>query len=165
METTTCLHHLKRIVLAWLSGVILVGAFTTCGVHAASQPPPLQLLTNEEAALPAPMSYGFASPHSDNGPAIGVPELEATEAQPFALKIHLTPRDGVALDPASLRMECLKSPAVDLSLRVRPYVTQEGLNIDRVTLPAGLHHFRVSINDIRGRLSEKDFTIVVSAAF
>jgi hypothetical protein len=79
--------------------------------------------------------------------------------------VRLIPRDGAAFDPATLRVECLKSPAIDLSYRVRPYVTQEGLNIDRVALPAGLHHFRVSVNDVRGRLSEKDFTIVVSGKF
>ena len=165
METTTCPHHIKRIVLACLFVVIIAGMITTRGVHAAGQPPPLQLLTNEEAALPESRSHGFSSPSSDNGPAIGVPDMDVVESSPFRLKIGLAPRNGVALDLASLRMECLKNPAVDLSPRIRPYVTQEGVKIDSVTLPAGLHHFRVSISDVRGRLSEKDFTIVVSARF
>ena len=58
-----------------------------------------------------------------------------------------------------------KNPAVDLTPRIRPYITQEGLTINSVTLPIGLHTFRVSINDARGRLSEKDFTILVSGVF
>lgn len=166
MNISTGLHHAKHIILAWLFSVTLVGAFTTCGVRAEERSEaPLQLLTAEEASRPDIRNYGFSTPRPDNGPVIKVPEVEASEARPFPLDIGITPRDGVAFDPASLRLECLKSPAVDLSLRVRPYLTSEGLKMDRVSLPAGLHRFRVSINDVRGRMSEKDFTIVVSASF
>lgn len=165
METKTSMHHHMRIVAAWLVGAALLGAVSTGGAHAAAHEPLLQLLTDEEAARPEDRSYGFASPQPDDGPVIGVPKLEAIEGKPFALVVRLTPRDGAAPDPATLRVECLKSPAIDLTPRVRPYVSEEGVNIDRVTLPAGLHHFRVSVSDARGRMSEKDFTIVVSGAF
>ena len=165
METITSLHHSRGLVIVWLIGMILLGAVFTCGVHAAKHEPLLQLLTAEEAARPEEKSYGFASPQPDNGPFIGVPKLEVTEGKPFALVVRLTPRDGAGPDPATLRVECLKSPAIDLTSRVRPYVSLEGLNIDRVTLPAGLYHFRVSVSDVQGRLSEKDFTILVSGAF
>ena len=165
METITNPHHHMRIVVAWLVGVTLLGAVSTGGVHAAAHEPLLQLLTAEEAARPEDRSYGFASPQPDNGPVIGVPKLEVIEGKPFALVVRLTPRDGAVPDLATLRVECLKSPAIDLTPRVCPYVSQDGVNIDRVTLPAGLHHFRVSVSDVQGRLSEKDFTIMVSGAF
>ena len=165
MKTITSLQHLMRITLTWLTCVILVGAVTISGAHAANQEPPLQLLTAEEAARPEPRSYGFASPLSDKGPDIEIPELEATEANPFALKIHLSPRDGAAPNLATLRMESLKSPAIDLTPRILQYVTQDGINIDRVALPAGMYRFRVSVSDVRGRLTEKDFVIMVSAKF
>jgi len=165
MKTSTCLNDLKRIVLAWLLGVILVGAIATCGARAEEQGTPLQLVTAEEAALPASRSFGFSTPQPDSGPVITTPEMEATESKPFSLRIGVAPRGGVAVNPASLKMEYLKTPAVDLSIRVRPYVTQEGVKIERVTLPAGLHHFRLSVSDAEGRLSQKDFVIVVSAKF
>lgn len=123
METITSLHHLMRIILAWLTGVIILGMVAVCGVHAANQEPLLQLLMVEEAARPAPRSYGFASPLPDDGPVIDVPELEASEAKPFALVVRLTPRDGAVFDPKTLRVVCLKSPAIDLTPRIRPYVT------------------------------------------
>ena len=165
MKTITSLHHHMRIIVAWLVGATLLGAVSTGRVHAAAQEPLLQLLTAEEAARPEEKNYGFASTLPDNGPVIGVPKLEVIEGKPFALVVRLTPRDGAAPDPATLRVECLKSPAIDLTPRIRPYVSQEGVNIDSVTLPAGLHHFRVSVSDVQGRLSEKDFTVVVSGKF
>jgi len=161
METITSL----RIIVAWIVGVMLLGAVSAGRVHAAAQEPVLQLLTAEEASRPEEKSYGFASPLPDNGPVIGVPKLEVIEGKPFALVVSLTPRDGAAPDPSTLRVECLKSPAIDLTPRIRPYVSPEGVNIDNVALPAGLHHFRVSVSDARGRMSEKDFTIVVSGMF
>ena len=165
MATITGLHHHMRIVVAWLAGMTLLGAVSIGRVHAAAREPSLQLLTAEEAARPEEKNYGFATPLPDNGPIIGVPKLEVVEGKPFALVVSLAPRDGAAPDPSTLHVECLKSPAIDLTPRIRPYVSQDGVNIERVTLPAGLHHFRVSISDALGRLSEKDFTVMVSGAF
>jgi len=165
MDIMTSLNRHMRIVVAWFVGITLLGAVSTGGAHAAAHAPVLQLLTADEAARPEEKNYGFASPQADNGPIIGVPKLEVIEGKPFALVVRLTPRDGAAPDPETLRIECLKSPAIDLTPRIRSYVSGEGVNIDKVTLPAGLHHFRVSVSDARGRMSEKDFTIVVSGAF
>lgn len=154
-----------RNIMTWLVYTFLSTAILAGGVRAATEEPQFELLTVEEAARPSRRSFGFAENRADSGPSIAVPNLEVTESRPFVLEVRLNARDGVAPDLATLRVECLKNPAVDLTPRLKPYITTEGVKIDRTTLPPGLHNFRVSVNDVRGRISEKDFTILVSGAF
>jgi hypothetical protein len=124
-----------------------------------------ELLTTEEAARPSNRTFGFAAEKADTGPTVDVQNIEVQEAKPFALVVAVKPRDGAAPDLTTLRVECLKTPAIDLTPRLQPYITSEGVKVNQTTLPPGLHSFRVSINDVRGRLTEKDFTILVSGAF
>lgn len=154
-----------RIIISWLIYSALLTAILTGGVQAATGEPQFELLSVEEAARPALRSYGFAENMADNGPSISVPNLEVKESSQFTLEVRLNARDGAASDLSTLRVECLKNPVIDLTPRLIPYISTEGIKIDRTTLPPGLHYFRVSVNDVRGRLSEKDFTILVSGAF
>jgi hypothetical protein len=154
-----------RIIICWLIYSAFLTAVLAGGVQGATVEPQFALLTVEEAARPAQRSYGFAANLADSGPSIDVPNLEEKESRPFALMVRFNARDGAAPDLATLRVECLKSPVIDLTPRLKPYFTSEGVKIDRTTLPPGLHNFRVSVSDVRGRLSEKDFTILVSGAF
>ena len=154
-----------RNIISWLIFSTLLTLLVAGGVMAAIKEAQFELLSLEEAARPEIRSYGFAAKTADSGPAIDAPDLEEKESRPFAITVRLNARDGAAPDLATLRVECLKSPAIDLTPRLKPFFTSEGIKIDRTTLPPGLHHFRVSVSDVRGRLSEKDFTILVSGAF
>lgn len=148
-----------------LMNVVLISAVIFSGVQTAAAAPQFELLSVEEAARPTERSFGFAAQASDNGPVIDAGDLEVQESRPFTLMVGFSARDGAAPDLTTLRVECLKSPVIDLTPRLKPYVTPGGVTVERTTLPPGLHKFRVSINDVRGRLSEKDFTILVSGAF
>jgi hypothetical protein len=154
-----------RLIMLRIFYAAILTVSLAAGVMAMTGEPQFELLSIEEAARPAGRSYGFANQAADNGPAIVAQDLEVQEAKPFTLMVRLNARDGAAPDLATLRIECLKSPVIDLTPRLKQYITEEGVKVDRTTLPPGLHHFRVSINDVRGRLTEKDFTVLVSGAF
>jgi len=126
----------------------------------------LALLSPEEAAQPAEKSFGFAGNLASEGPYISVPEeAEALAQQEFKLAIDFAPKDGSEVLPSTVKLECLKENPIDLTERVLPYASKEGLLIDKVALPPGLYRFRVSIGDVKGRMSEKDFTIKVTVKF
>jgi hypothetical protein len=154
-----------RTIITVLTYVTFLLALVFGSVQADAGEVRFELLTNEEAARPVGRNFGFSTKAADNGPAIEVSDLEVPEAKPFALRVRVKARDGAAPDLTTLRVECLKTPIIDLTPRLKPYITAEGVTVAQTTLPPGLHHFRVSINDARGHLSEKDFTIVVSGAF
>ena len=154
-----------QFIITFTSYLFLFTLVAVGGAMAAISEPQFELLSFEEAARPEVRSYGFAAIVADSGPSIEVPDLEVQEARPFTLMVRLNVRDGYAPDLATLRVECLKTPVIDLTLRLKQYITKDGVKVDRTTLPPGLHRFRVSVNDVRGRLSEKDFTILVSGAF
>lgn len=138
------------------------------GVDAAKRSnEPLDLLTPAEAALPAAKAYGFAGRERYDGPAIAVesPPQEGAETAGTSLKIRFTPRQGERVDLASVKVECLKETPIDLTPRLKPYVTASGVSVEKVRMPEGLYRFRVSVADYQGRLSEKEFTVNVSGTF
>lgn len=154
-----------RLLLYQLISAVLIIVSSPCAVPASTHAPPLELLTANETARTALHTYGFAAQAAGDGPEIAVTDLEVKNAEPFTLLVRIYPHDGTVPDLATLRIECLKQPVIDLTERLKPFMTHEGVKVDRTLLPTGLHQFRVSVNDVRGRLSEKDFTISVSGGF
>mgnify|MGYP006900241956 FL=1 len=49
----------------------------------------------------------------------------------------------------------MKEPVVDLTERVRPYISDTGIAIDAARVPAGEHQLRVQVGDAEGRVSSK----------
>ncbi len=153
---------MKKFPLIVVAAFLLSLGAISLGTCAAT----LELLTREEAALPEARSFGFSTSLRSDGPAIRVKDVEVGEGQPsFPLEVGFATRAGGAVDLATLKMECLKSTTIDLTPRIKPYATTEGVRIANVSLPPGLYRFRVAIGDVNGRMSEKDFTVKVSVKF
>ena len=128
---------------------------------------PLELLTAKEAALPMAKTYGFAARERSDGPVIVIesPSQDGDKLAGASLRIKFVPRLGEKVDLKTLRLECLKEHPVDLTQRIKPYVTPQGISVDKVRIPDGIHRFRVSIADYQGKLSEKEFVMSVTGAF
>lgn len=122
------------------------------------------LITPEEAALPAAagesltrgISRGpgvkLVSPSADFGP---------TKA-PFALKIAFEPRGGNTIDPASVKVVYLKSPFVDLTPRLQNSITEMGIVLPEVGVPAGEHNLKITVKDTDGRETNSIVRLVVT---
>lgn len=124
----------------------------------------LQLLSPDEAAAPGAKQFGFSGRASSDGPGIIIESpVEVNQKEGVtSLKIRFELNKADSINLNSFKLECLKQNPIDLTERIKPYITENGIQAERVKLPPGRHKFRISIADQNGRLSEKDFTILVS---
>ncbi|SDI19975.1 hypothetical protein SAMN05660652_03032 [Propionivibrio dicarboxylicus] len=110
------------------------------------------LINDAEAQLPA--AKAIATRSITRGPAIKViapdPSIEKI-ASPFKLHIAFEARGGARIDPASVRMTYLRTPAVDLLERVKPGLSERGIELSSAEVPAGEHQIRVVVQDSEGR--------------
>lgn len=117
---------------------------------AAAQAGPL--ITESEARLPAATTV--VTRGITRGPAVKLvspdPAAESVKS-PFSLKVAFEPRGGAKIDPASVRLSYLKSPAVDLTDRVKPGLSERGIQLDGAEVPPGEHQIRVTVQDTEGR--------------
>ena len=120
------------------------------------------LITEKEAQLP-PAKGELKTRGIARGPGVKVlsPDLQATVKGPFDLKIKFEPRGGNKIDPQSVKLAYLKSPMVDLTDRVKQSITDEGINLEKATIPPGEHQIKVTVKDAEGRETNAVITIMV----
>ena len=131
---------------AWLRPALWLGALGLLATQAAAQ---VQLVTDAEARLPdanVPTTRAIT-----RGPGVALNSAAEVAGKSFPLKIQFEPRGGAKLDPTSLKVEYLKTPAVDLTERLRPALKGDAIDLAQAALPPGAHRFRVSIKDQEGR--------------
>jgi len=121
------------------------------------------LINEQEAALPAYVSKP-TSRSIIRGPVVKwmSPKNGITVNSPFELKVLLEPREGVKIDPTSLKVVYLKSPLVDLTPRLQTAITSEGISFKQAEVPPGLHTIRLTIRDVEGRETNSQLTIKVN---
>jgi len=162
---------LRRASLAGLIGVMALALHTE--PVAAADPDGLWLVTPEEAALaPTPMGkHGLSGGGSldvgreppDTGPVIEVlkPVLGAPVAVPLEIAVKFVPRSGSPVDVASLKVTLMKLFGIDITDRVRPYASPDGIQIPDAKLPSGEHTVRITVADASGGVSQKHVTLTV----
>jgi hypothetical protein len=121
----------------------------------------LELITAQEARLPDDpegIRYGVAL-----GPSIMIvsPSASGFIRSPFALKIRFQGHGGAAIDPDSILITYRKVPPIDLTQRLRPFITPEHIEIDNVEAPAGQHRIQVQLKDSRGHSASTEFIIKI----
>jgi hypothetical protein len=132
----------------------------------AEGPPPLLLLTqNELDALPSdtPVVWGTQKTSPD-GPQIIIdsPTDNATYEGPFPIKIEFRPGPkGHDVDIASLKLEYKKAWGIDITDRVKPYITGTVIDVAESELPRGRHTVEILIADVDENLSSRIFTVTV----
>jgi len=138
--------------------VIIASIFTLMpGLSSAGQ-----LISNEEAKLPAAAKFA-ARGGLTRGP--GVKFLSPTDGQikgPFDMKFQFEPRGGSKIDPASVKVTYLKAPLVDLTDRVKPFVSAKGIDMAKVEIPPGEHDIKVEVTDDAGRKGSTVVSLVVA---
>lgn len=144
------MKNTKSIVRVAL-GVCLAASFS---VGAAP------LITDKEASLPGTKgelkTRGIA-----RGPGIKVvsPDPSAAVKGTFDLKVNFESRGGNKIDPASVRVTYLKSPAVDLTPRLKGAISENGIEFPKAEVPVGEHALRITVKDAEGRESNSVITI------
>jgi hypothetical protein len=122
------------------------------------------LVTAEEARLPPPKgAVAVASRGITRGPRIELADIDRGELHsPVHLQVRFQAFGGASIDLSGLQVTYLKSPAVDLTPRVKPFAQPTGIDIPDAELPPGDHTVRVDVKDSDGRTSTASFVLTVS---
>ena len=80
---------------------------------------------------------------------------------PFDLQFKFQAHGSSGIKPDSFHLIYLKSPTVDLTARVRPYIQATGLVMPQAEAPAGRHVIEARISDSDGREAVGVFTFEV----
>jgi hypothetical protein len=160
--------------LAPFRAVLLAIFIYSSGLWYADPSYAVMLLSPEEARLgeiPAkdaerePLAeQRFIIPESTvAGPDIRVlsPEPEKAYQSPLKVMMKFIPREGTQVDLSSLKVECLKVFTINITDRIREYITSQGINVDKAELPSGAHKIRVTLGDTGGGVTSKVFTVKV----
>lgn len=123
------------------------------------------LITQDEAARPAaPPRPRLAMRNSGAaGPQIILvrPHPGDELRSPLAVTIRFEPRGDAAVDPASLKVVVQKLFDIDITDRVRPYASAEGIAMDQAKIPAGEHVVEISVADDHGRRTSEIVKLTV----
>ncbi|MBI5409170.1 MAG: hypothetical protein HZA14_07380 [Nitrospirae bacterium] len=145
----------KYLFISMLMSLFILGL-----AFAASES--FTLVTKEEGALKeAPHGLYEVGRHLNNGPDIKIvsPQLDDKNKLPVKLAILFVPVEGKEVDLAKLKVEYLKLITIDLTDRVLPYTTKEGIKIEKADLPSGKHTIRITVGDVSGGVTEQIFTM------
>jgi len=137
------------------TGVVLAGL--------ASPARAVTLISEEEARRPAAdAAAGLDQRAITRGPTIKVISPSGlTTTSPLALKVAFEPRGGSSINVAAVTVTYLRSPAVDLTERLRPFITAGGIALEAADVPAGRHAVRIEVRDAEGRRSASIVTFTV----
>jgi len=122
------------------------------------------LIKPEEAALPSPpttTSVALVTRGITRKPNVVLASPEASVSSPFDLQFKFQAHGGSHIKPNSFHLIYLKTPNVDLTDRVKPYVTADGVQVTGAEAPPGKHMIKVMITDSDNREGTAVFVLNV----
>ena len=144
---------MKKAWLGWLAACLLIS-----GPAQATQ-----LITAEEAKLPPPKGAIAVDRRGIlRGPKVEVVLPSGTVHSPLRLKLRFESFGGATINPDSVKVIYLRTPNVDLTPRVKPFIQADGIDMPEAELPPGEYTMRVDVKDSDGRPATASFTLTVS---
>jgi len=121
------------------------------------------LITQEEAKLPPPKGAIAVDRRGiTRGPKIKVLDESEPLHSPMHLQVMFESFGGAKIDLDSVKVTYLRTPNVDLTPRIRPFVQNAGIDIPDVELPVGEHMVRIDVKDSDGRIGSTNFILKVA---
>ena len=140
----------------WIASVAIV--LLMAGAARATQ-----LITEDEAKLPPPKGAIAADRRGIlRGPKVEIVSPSGTAHSPLRLQLKFESFGGATINPDSVKVIYLRSPNVDLTPRVRPFIQASGIDMPQAELPPGEYRVRVEVKDSDGRPGTVSFTLTVS---
>src|ERR1700722_12599349 len=138
-------------------GVVAAGLL----VSGATQATPL--ITKEEAEFPPPKGAIAAPPRGIlRGPRVEIISPNEASHSPLRLQLRFESFGGAKINIDSVKVIYLRTPNVDLTPRVRPFIQADGIDMPDAELPPGEYLVRVDVKDSDGRPGSARFTLKVS---
>ena len=130
---------------------------------AAAAAQPTELITEAEAKLPPPKGAVAADRRGImRGPKIEFLAPVESVRSPIHLQLKFESYGGAKIDPDSVKMTFMRTPNVDLTPRVKPFVQPAGIDIPESELPPGEYMVRVDIKDSEGRPASTSFVLKIA---
>jgi len=126
---------------------------------------PVRLITAEEALLPSIDPGTVQERNLTRGPgidAVAPPPIGVSGT--FRLALRFKPRNSVAIDPESVRVTYRRQPEIDLTARLKPFVTAVGIEAPAVIVPPGKHAIVIEVTDKEGRIGRRQMILTVAEA-
>ncbi len=128
-------------------------------------------ITPEEAAMapapePDPLQGGryaeVGREDLDIGPVIEVekPVPGQPQSSPLEIVVKFTPRTD-PIDLSSLEVGLVKFITIDITDRLIPYTTEQGIQFKEAKIPTGTHRVRITLADTTGAVSVTEFLFEV----
>lgn len=143
-----------RIVAVARIAALALGLGVTAAMAQAQAP--VVLVTEQEALEPPPQDVSSGHKGITRGPAIepdAPRDGQTNYAVPGPFRLRIVSRNDVPVDPEAIRVVYLRSRPIDVTQRVRPFITKGEINVPAVLMPAGTHLFRIEATDGLGRRS------------
>ena len=148
-----------RIRCVGLSLILAVAAIAVSAPAYAAQ----VLITEEEANLPPPRGAITTDRRGiTRGPKVELVDDVQPVHSPMHLQLKFESYGGAKIDPNSVKVTYMRTPNVDLTGRVKPFVQSTGIDMPDVQLPVGDHMVRVEIKDSDGRSGSASFVLKVA---
>jgi len=141
-------------------GVCAIGLAVLPSIPAAA----FQLITQSEAELPGAGSIRHERGIS-RGPTISFVSPSpgtGTIKSPINIVIRFESHGGAAINANSVLLTYMKEPPIDLTQRIKPFITPGGIDIEDAEVPPGTHWLRVEVTDSHGYPSQADLAFTVS---
>jgi hypothetical protein len=122
------------------------------------------LIKTEEAALPPPpttTSVSLVTRGLTRKPGVILTSPEGSVSSPFNLQFKFEAHGGSKIKPNTFHLIYLRTPNVDLTARVKPYVTADGVEMIGAEAPPGHHMIKAVISDSENREGSAVFTLNV----
>jgi len=121
------------------------------------------LITEDEARLPPPKgAVALDNRGITRGPRIEFVSGNDPMHSPTHLVVKFQSFGGARIDADSVRVTYLRSPNVDLTPRLKPFVQPTGIDMPDAELPAGDHTVRVEVKDSDGRAGSTMFVLKIT---
>lgn len=152
----------KSVIVTCL--VVAMGAPVAGPSHAQSGR--VVLITADETKLPLPPTTDLTFRAGvSRGPTIVLllPKPSETNIQsPVHLQLKFEGRGGAQIDVDSFKLTYVRTPAVDLTGRVKIFTKPAGIDVPEAEIPPGTHTIRAEIKDKDGRAGSFTFNLNVT---
>jgi len=146
----------RRMLLS--CGVLSFGVLALVDVRAQGG---VWLVTSQEAAQP-PSATSKAGRSITRGPAIRQvsPDGAVKANQPFDLHVEFAGRGGEKINPATTQITILRGGNINITDRLKPFITANGIEMPAAMVPPGTHVLQVAVSDAGGRQTIANIEIV-----
>ena len=142
-----------RTIVTTCSALLLLGAHARADV----------LITTNEAAQPPSSDVSRNVRGITRGPSADqiAPNPKEAVHSPFELKIKFTAHNNAKVDPAAVKVIYEKHTPIELTDRLRKYMSSDGIDMPEAEVPPGTHLLRVELKDSLGRTSVSEVKLLV----